>query len=116
MLARIYRLRQTRDIAQVYRRGTYSGGRDFNVKTLATGWPNSRAVIVVSKKVAKSAVTRNLIRRRLSGQLEALWQTVRPGYDIVISVQVDISALPPGQLGTELTKHLSRLGVTDKES
>lgn len=121
MLARTYRLRSSKDISRVYQRGRYSSGRGFLVKAYKSNWPASRAAIVVSRKVAKSAVTRNTIRRRLSGQLEAAWETVQPGYDIVISVREDISALPSVELEAELLKHLKRLELinpnsTNKES
>ncbi|MEK7063119.1 MAG: ribonuclease P protein component [Patescibacteria group bacterium] len=39
--------------------------RSFGFGTLQTGGPQSGVVIVVSKKVAKTAVLRNKIRRRV---------------------------------------------------
>ena len=116
MLARTYRLRRSKDISQVYKRGRYSNGRGFAVKALKSNWPTSRAVIVVSRKTAKSAVVRNAIRRRLSGQLEQAWATVQPGYDIVISVREDISTVPAGDLSRELLAQFKRLELIDKDS
>jgi ribonuclease P protein component len=116
VLARTYRLRRSKDIAKVYQRGRYSGGRAFVIKVLETHGPVTRAAIVVSKKVAKSAVVRNTIRRRISGQLEPLWQTVKPGQDIVISVRLDCSADSADQLKAELKQQLDRLGLLTKEA
>ena len=111
MLARNYRLRQPADIARVYRRGRYAGGPHFQVKVLVSKYPASRATVVVSKKVAKSAVVRNRIRRRLSAQLEQLWQTVKPGCDIVVSVRLDLAELSPAELAAELKRQLERCGA-----
>lgn len=113
MLARTYRLRRSKDIVKVYQRGRYAGGHDFVVKAHKSNWPNSRLAIVVSRKISKSAVIRNRIRRRLSGLVEELWQTVRPGYDIVISVRSDISALPADKLRESLSEQLRRLGIIE---
>lgn len=116
MLARNYRLRSSKDIVRVYQRGRYSSGRGFVVKALKSNWPASRVAIVVSKKIAKSAVVRNSIRRRISGQIETQWATVRPGYDIVVSVREDVSTASAAQLQQELAKHFARLELTTKES
>lgn len=111
MLARDQRLRKERDIAKVYRQGRYGGGANIQVKTLAIGRPASRAAIVVSKKVSKSAVVRNRIRRRLAAILRERWQTVRPGCDIVVTVKADISATPPATLTAELASALQKSGA-----
>jgi ribonuclease P protein component len=115
MLAQKYRLRRSKDIARVYQRGRYSSGRDFTIKSLSNGYTETRIAIVVSRKVAKSAVVRNRIRRRISGQIEEAWKTVRPGYDIVITVREDISAIDTPILRDDLHKHLRRLELI-KES
>ncbi len=114
MLAQKYRLRKSKDIARVYQRGRYSSGRDFTIKAINNGFSDTRLAIVVSRKVSKSAVVRNRIRRRVSGQIEEAWKTVRPGYDIVITVREDISALETGSLRNDLYKHLHRLDLTEE--
>lgn len=111
MLARDRRLRRERDIARVYHKGRYGGGTNLQVKTLLTGYPGSRVAIVVSKKVSKKAVVRNRIKRRLAGQMETLWQTVRPGCDIVVTVRADVSAAATEALAKELSVALERAGA-----
>jgi ribonuclease P protein component len=115
MLARTYRLRRPKDIAKVYQRGRYASTAGFTVKALKTTWPSSRVAFVVSRKVSKSAVTRNTIRRRLSGQLEQVWETVRPGYDIVVSVRADLSAAPTEELLRSLLQQFKRLELITEE-
>jgi ribonuclease P protein component len=112
MLARVYRLRKASDIARVYKKGAYGGaGGVLSVKALASGHAHPRAVVVVGKKVSKRAVVRNRIRRRLLGDLESRWQTLRNGYDIVLSVHSDVSELSTEALSGHLTKALARTGV-----
>jgi ribonuclease P protein component len=112
VLAAPNRLRKAYDITRVYRRGSYGGSGTLSVKALATGAPVSRATIVVAKKISKRAVVRNLIRRRLAGILRDEWQTVRPGYDIVVTVHQDISALEAKALKDALTQALRKTHVT----
>ena len=111
MLAAPNRLRKAYDITRVYRRGRYGGSGMLSVKALATGRLESRATIVVAKKVSKRAVVRNRIRRRLAGILRDEWQTVRPGYDIVVTVHQDIAEEAQASLQTALTAALTRCGV-----
>lgn len=112
MLSRPYRLRQTRDINRVYGKGKYGAGGTLFVKALKKNSEGNRLVVVVSKKVSKKAVVRNKIRRRLSAIIEAKWQTLVPGYDIVVTVVSDISELEQAELEHALTLALKRSGVT----
>ena len=111
MLAAPNRLRKAYDITRVYRRGRYGGGGVLSVKALSTGRPESRATIVVAKKISKRAVVRNRIRRRLAGILRDEWQTVRPGYDIVVTVHQDIAEETAKTLQDALVAALTRSGV-----
>ena len=62
--------------------------------------------IVVSTKVSKKATVRNRARRRLSGEAESLWQTILPGYDIVVSVYSDLESLDESFLRSQLVAAL----------
>ncbi len=112
MLARDLRLRQSRDIARAMKRGRTGYAAQLHLKANFSGLPQTRVAIVVSKKVAKKAVVRNRIRRRLSGILAEQWQTVLPGYDIVILVHEDISELAADKLTAQLAGALNKGGVT----
>jgi ribonuclease P protein component len=111
MLARSSRLRAGRDIVTVYKKGAYASGGPFFVRARRTGAATSRAAIVVSRKVSKSSVARNRIRRRLSAVLEALWQTIPGGYDIVITAAADISDISAADLEKKLFTALNKSGV-----
>lgn len=47
---------------------------------------NSRVAVVVGKKIAKSAVKRNRIRRRIFEIIRTNWDYLEPGYDFSIAV------------------------------
>lgn len=108
MLARSLRLRRQRDISSVYQRGRYATASNFQIKALANGLPHNRAAVVVSRKVTKSAVARNLSRRRISGALEGLWANLPTGFDLVITVRSEVDKLPAAALASELAKALGQ--------
>lgn len=108
MLAASHRLRKPREIARVYKRGVYGGSGLVSVKAAPNGRAVSRAVVVVGKKVDKRAVVRNRCRRKVLGYLESNWATLGVGYDIVVSVHSDISALETAKLATALDTALQK--------
>jgi ribonuclease P protein component len=113
MLSKPLRLRKPADITRTYKKGSYGGSAGIlSVKAAASGREQSRILVVVSKKVDKRAVVRNRVRRRVSGDLERHWQTVRPGYDIVVSVHSDVSTLPADKLHEHLFQALARAGAS----
>ncbi len=66
MIAQRHRFHGHNKIDSVYRRGTTLRGNMLNLKHVpGNGSRDFRAAVVVSKKVSKSAVVRNRIRRRI---------------------------------------------------
>lgn len=105
-------MRSSADIARVYKRGSYGGSAGaLSVKAIKSGRALNRAVVVVGKKVSKKAVVRNRIRRRLIEQLGPLLTTAAPGWDIVLSVHADISALAPAETAAHVARALDRAGL-----
>jgi ribonuclease P protein component len=112
VLARENRLRSAADIARVYKRGAYGGsGGALSVKAAKSGRAHTRLVVVVGKKISKKAVVRNRIRRRLIEGFRSRFETVAPGWDIVLSVHTDISELPATAIAEHVAQALSRAGV-----
>lgn len=115
MLARDHRLRKAYEITRVYKKGSYGSAEGVvSVKAALSGRPLTRVVVVVAKKVSKRAVVRNRLRRRIIGLLQQEWETVRSGYDIVISVHSDVSQQPVEDVRQSLKGALSRAGVITK--
>lgn len=111
MLARQNRLKRARDISRVFRSGRFGQSELILVKAAVNHLPDSRVVVVVSKKVDKRAVVRNRNRRRVIGELESRWQTVRPGYDIVITVRADLGKVTAADLKKQLGQALIKAHV-----
>lgn len=111
MLAKANRLRESRDIVRTYKQGRYSSTAELTVNALQNKKLHSRAVVIISKKVAKKAVTRNLIRRRLQALFQSTWQTLAPGYDIVVTVRRDISGLSLAELEASLRLPMTKLAL-----
>jgi ribonuclease P protein component len=116
MLARQFRLRKPREIDRVYAKGNYGGAKTLHVKTLATKLPDSRAAIVVGKKVSKQAVVRNRIRRRVSELMARQIGQLAASYDIVVYVRADLAEVPVAAIAADLTAALTKAGVLERKS
>lgn len=112
MLTKSNRLRSGKDIARVYKQGSYgAGAKLLSVKALKSGRAITRTTVVVAKKIDKRATVRNRLRRRLIEEFRRQLETVTPGYDIVITVHADFDALGAPELAGHLRTALSRAGV-----
>lgn len=80
-MLRHQRLRRSKDVLAVYRRGRPVHGALLSVRALRTDGEHSRFAFAVGKKVGK-AVVRNRIKRRLRAAIA----TLRPpgGWDVVV--------------------------------
>lgn len=105
MLAQKNRFHGHASLNYVYRNGAVSRSRLFTVRAT----PNARRTqprcsVVVSKKVLKSAVGRNRIRRRVYHILHAHLAEFTKPYDVVVMV---CTAEVVTATSTELTKQLT---------
>jgi ribonuclease P protein component len=87
MISRSHRFRRSKDIDHLYRKGKQARVGALSIKALPAANGQYRLAVVVSKKVSKSAVIRNRIRRRLFEQFRLLnkAQPQKP-FDVVLSV------------------------------
>ncbi len=86
MIAKVNRFSGNNGLLYVYRRGRTLRSKYFAVKYVEHNRLDSyRAAVVVSKKVSKSAPTRNRIRRRLY-ELVRKYEDKLGSQDIVITV------------------------------
>ena len=96
-LPKHHRLKHRRDFDAVYQRGLRRGSTCFTLRALRLALPNSEGLgcepaptrigISISKKVSKSAVVRNRIKRRIRVAVRQLLPRLAPGWDIVIGVR-----------------------------
>ncbi len=111
MLARPYRLRKSSDILRLYKQGQRAHTRWLVVYSRANHLGESRATVVVAKKVDKRATVRNRNRRRVGEWLRTSWSQIAPGFDILVSIKSDIRELTATELQAELVAGLRKLGV-----
>lgn len=79
----------------------------------------SRAAVIVSKKIAKSAVVRNRIRRRIYEVLRAQWGHIVPQTDFAVTaLSADLAIVDAEQVAGAVIDALRRAGVyrTDEQS
>jgi len=73
-----------------------------------------RCSVVVSKKVEKSAVTRNRIRRRVYAALRQIGPKINKPYDLVISVYSSaVADVPPAELELAINELFAKARITD---
>ncbi len=86
-------------------RGVYKHGRTIRTDMLSLRFTvrdpkrSYRVAVVVSRKVHKSAVVRNRIRRRVYSAVREAGADVQPGTDLIFTVFSDrVAGLPPPAL------------------
>ena len=96
MLSNEYRFHGPNSLRFVYRNGQTTHSRVCKVKYVANPkLKHTRFAIVVSKKVHKSAVGRNRIRRRFYEAIRDQLPNIKPGMDVaIIIVSGEALALP----------------------
>jgi len=85
MIKKQYRLRASRHVDRAIRKGITFNGSIFRVKAFAKRRNNepSRISVILSAKKFKTAVLRNLIRRRFKSAFYSYLKTV-PGFDLAV--------------------------------
>jgi ribonuclease P protein component len=118
MISQKHRFHGHNSLSYVYKNGASRRSQYANVKFCKnTRRKHTRVAVVVSKKVCKSAVGRNRIRRRVYEWVRPKISTMNDIYDIVYIVSsAELRTMPATELATilgELTK--SVLAPTDKK-
>lgn len=104
MLPKINRLKKTKDIESVFKKGEgYREGVLF-LKFAKNNLGFSRFAFIISKKIAKKAVTRNKIKRILREAVGARLLEIKTGFDVVIVVQGGATKSPEKEFGSLVVK------------
>jgi ribonuclease P protein component len=110
MISVTHRFHGYNSLQGVYKRGQSVRGSLLSLKFAQRG-PNRpyRVAVVVSRKVNKSAVVRNRIRRRIYEVVRRSGHTIKPGTDLVFTVFSDkIADLPATELQTLMDRLLNK--------
>lgn len=81
------RLTKKKDFDNVFKTGKGTIEQFLGIKTQTNELHQNRYGILVSNKVSKSAVRRNLIKRRIRAILRILHPQIKRGFDIIIITQ-----------------------------
>jgi ribonuclease P protein component len=116
MISRQHRFHGKNGLRFVYQNGNTVRGSAFAVKSVINSRRKSyRVAVVVSRKVHKSAVARNRIRRRLYAAVRELQNNINDPYDIVITVFNDsILEETPKSLAHGLKRQFEKSGIVEQ--
>lgn len=104
------RLRHRKDFDAVFRRGRAWNNDLLVLRTLPNDLSHNRYGFVTSKRVGK-AVVRNRVRRRLSEALRV--QSVKPGWDVVISAKTRTAGADFHELKRAVVDLLARANLLE---
>jgi ribonuclease P protein component len=111
MVSRTHRLRNAADFRRVFARGRNLHVGPLTLRFAPNRLPASRFAVVVSTRVAKSAVVRNRLRRRCYEQIRRDLSLVVPGLDCIIRLAVPAATMPRPELSRALDVLLRRADV-----
>lgn len=116
MISRAHRFHGLGSLRFVYKNGKTVRGQSFAVKSVLNPRRQTyRVAVVVSRKVHKSAVKRNRIRRRLYETIRRLEADIVEPHDVVITVFSDnLLEEPPASLEAQLKRQLKDAGILVK--
>lgn len=112
MIGRTHRFHGYGSLRGVYQRGKTARAPLLNLRYAARDPKKPyRVSVVVSRKVNKSAVTRNRIRRRIYEIVRRQGQDIKPGTDLVFTVFDDqIAELEAAKLQASIKDLLEKAG------
>lgn len=118
MINRKHRFHGHNSLRFVYQNGKTVRGPLASVKSVINPRRQTyRLAVVVSKKINKSAVARNRIRRRLYETVRLLQDHIDQPYDIVITVfHEQIASITPNELKQLVKAQFSQAGIIDKKT
>lgn len=114
MIGRAHRFHGYHSLRSVYRHGKTARATALNLRySRRTSHKPYRVAVVVSRKVHKSAVTRNRIRRRIYEAVRLADSVVPPGTDLVFTVFSDqLADMPAPQLQEQVAGLLEKAAKT----
>jgi ribonuclease P protein component len=110
MLERLYRFHGHNTLTAVYRRGETARSQHVTLKYCSRGADKPfRVAVVVSKKVSKSAVVRNRIRRRIFELVRGQAGTIPAGTDLLFTVfSEQVAEMEGAKLAASITQLLKK--------
>ena len=116
MLDKSHRFHGLNSLSFAYKRGQAVRGGAAALKCVLNKRRTTfRAAVVVSRKVDKSAVVRNRIRRRIYAAIERHQATIDQPYDLIFTVfSAELASVQSHQIEKLVSDLLRRAGVIDR--
>ena len=111
MLSRANRLNKQKDFEAVFKQGKTKQDKFFVIRAILNDQKKSRFGLVVSAKVSKKAVERNLLRRRLGEIVRKFPKNVKSGLDIIIIAKSGAAEMEYKKIEDSLEKLLVASGI-----
>lgn len=86
MLPKVNRIKKKKDFEVIFKKAKSFKNNFLILKTTSNSIETKRFGFIVSQKVSKKAVVRNLIRRRLNEAVKINFDNVKDGFDCVFIV------------------------------
>jgi len=112
MLPRVLRVRARREYDAVFKRGRSLSGGALLLRWIPNNLTHSRVGIVVSNKISKRAVVRNLIRRRTREAVRTLMPTLAVNADIVLVARPSAVTATYAEILHEVSVLFGKVGMT----
>lgn len=118
MLARTHRFHGYGSLRYTYQHGQTVRGPLCSLRFIRNERRKTyRLAVVVSKKVSKSAVVRNRIRRRLFEAVRHLEASIPQAYDMVLTVFSEtVAEMPAAELEAMVYAQLKQAGILLKKT
>ena len=118
MINRLYRFHGHGSLRYLQKNGETVRGQYFSLRYSKNPKRTKyRLAVIVSRKVSKSAVVRNRIRRRLYESVRILYGNFTEVYDMtLIAYDENLATLSPERLQKEVTKALQKATIVSSSS
>ena len=114
MLAKKYRVTAEKDYAKLFSKGRPFHGRGVTMKAMHSKLDVPRVGFVVSTKVAKKAVVRNLVKRRMREIARKVIGKMQSGVDVVFMAKQESTSMTFAELERSMLDLLTKSGIIAK--
>lgn len=112
MLSRRYKLTGNKNYQRVEEEGSVFQSRNFGVAIFDRKDDDpTRMGFIVSTKIAKAAVDRNLAKRKMSEAVRVNMVDVKNGFDVVFLAKMTITRVPTDEIMREVKLALKDSGL-----
>ncbi len=111
MLPKKHRLLAEKDFTRLFRGGRQFNARCLTLKAIRNGLAESRFGFAIGVKVAKRAVQRNLLKRRLREIVRKDLPATSAGYDLVFMARPGATSLSFPELEAMVADLLAKSGL-----